>query len=1187
MTNFLSSLTFEWRYFVRQPSFIIMSMIFFLLAFLATCIEQVQVGSSANQSLNLNSPYLITQMLLIFSIFGLFLIVNFVANTALRARLSNMYELIYTKQTPRSYFLGSFFGSYLTVLSVFAFVPLGVFIGGLMPWLSPDRLGDNNVGTYLHPFAIYVIPSLFAMCCLIYAAALKFRSMMAVYLTALVVVIIYLTLDNLLSNPDYGTLVAILDPFALNSFASETRYWTPFERNTEISGMSLEMLANRLLWCGIGGAALYTCQFKWARQEINAQPEVKKRKSTGYTPVLRWHSDAAQGQNRFQQYLMRVFFETRLLVYSPSFIILLLFCAYLLIYQLVFPVSFFGAPNLPVTYEMVRKISESFGLFMLIIITFYSAEIVWREHNHKFQELLAVTSTPNEVFWFAKLTALCLLGALVYLMGMLITITHQLISGFYFIDLKQYLVSLFFFDALPLLYMTVLSFFIQSVSANKYIGMLLFIVFMILATFAGELGVEHHMYRYAESPNLIYSDMNGYAWSLDTQQKYMLYWGALALLFATISFGLWRRGSQTTLKHRFNILAQTLGNGGRLLVVCCLVVFLSLAIVIKYNTTVTNEFVSTSALESKMAHYEKTYEAFINKPVPDIIDADINIAMFPSHRKLQLIGNFTFKNNTDKPIERMLINLPEHSHSISFHSQEGKATAADTELQTAWFVFERPLLPNQTFRLKVDLMRQHFGFKDAGHDYGVVKNGSFLNNRELLPTFGVDDGFLLKDSAKRQDFGLADSVQHNDSEHYAARSRSFITKDSSVTDLSIYVSTEIDQVALAPGAMVDYWQANNRNHFIYRAEVPVLNFFNVMSADWQVHAKRFSGLDLSVHYHASHHWNIDNIMRAMESSLTAFSRRFGKYPFSQLRVVEFPRYRRFAQSFAGMISFSEGYGFIADLSDENKVDTVFFVTAHEVAHQWFGHLLNIADTEGAEVLTESLAQYAALSLMQSTHGRVNLRNFMRYELDNYLRGRAVEVEQENPLVNSHDQRYLSYNKGAIVMMSIAQRIGFDNVDRALNDLLADFSLESNNYATVQDLVVRLKKYADDSVHHFIDDQFSSIVLYDIRLEEVVINPLDDDQYQLELTIFAEQFRVTDIGAAQSMAFDNEVDIVLFADTPDEFDVANEILLTQTVSLKNGIQQIVVHTDKLPKFVSVDPFIGYIDREATDNVKAVH
>ena len=111
---FTHMLGFEWRYFIRQPSFIVTCLVFFLLPFLAITIDQVQIGSGGN--VLFNSPFAVTQIMLILSVFGMFMVVNFVAGTATRNHTSLMSEIIYTKPIkPFSYNLGRFFGRLLNM----------------------------------------------------------------------------------------------------------------------------------------------------------------------------------------------------------------------------------------------------------------------------------------------------------------------------------------------------------------------------------------------------------------------------------------------------------------------------------------------------------------------------------------------------------------------------------------------------------------------------------------------------------------------------------------------------------------------------------------------------------------------------------------------------------------------------------------------------------------------------------------------------------------------------------------------------------------------------------------------------------------------------------------------------------------------------------------------------------------
>jgi aminopeptidase N len=87
--------------------------------------------------------------------------------------------------------------------------------------------------------------------------------------------------------------------------------------------------------------------------------------------------------------------------------------------------------------------------------------------------------------------------------------------------------------------------------------------------------------------------------------------------------------------------------------------------------------------------------------------------------------------------------------------------------------------------------------------------------------------------------------------------------------------------------------------------------------------------------------------------------------------------------------------------------------------------------QGSTMLTESLAQYTALMAMQRVDGHDQIRKFLKYELDAYLKSRGTEVMEELPLDRVENQPYIHYRKGALVMYRLADVIGQDRVDAAL------------------------------------------------------------------------------------------------------------------------------------------------------------
>lgn len=58
----------------------------------------------------------------------------------------------------------------------------------------------------------------------------------------------------------------------------------------------------------------------------------------------------------------------------------------------------------------------------------------------------------------------------------------------------------------------------------------------------------------------------------------------------------------------------------------------------------------------------------------------------------------------------------------------------------------------------------------------------------------------------------------------------------------------------------------------------------------------------------SHEYNVARMIEATKKGLDYFSKNFGPYQFRQFRILEFPRYRSFAQSFPNTVPYSEGLG---------------------------------------------------------------------------------------------------------------------------------------------------------------------------------------------------------------------------------------------------------------------------------------
>ena len=135
---------FEVRYQLRQPLFWFAAAFFFLLTFGAVTTDVVSIGGSIG-SVNRNAPFVLMQILLVMTVIGTFLTTAFAANSVYRDFESQADAIFFSLPLRKGdYLFGRLFGSLAVSWLVYIAVLLAVGIGGLMPWLEPERVGRSS-----------------------------------------------------------------------------------------------------------------------------------------------------------------------------------------------------------------------------------------------------------------------------------------------------------------------------------------------------------------------------------------------------------------------------------------------------------------------------------------------------------------------------------------------------------------------------------------------------------------------------------------------------------------------------------------------------------------------------------------------------------------------------------------------------------------------------------------------------------------------------------------------------------------------------------------------------------------------------------------------------------------------------------------------------------------------------------
>jgi len=743
----------------------------------------------------------------------------------------------------------------------------------------------------------------------------------------------------------------------------------------------------------------------------------------------------------------------------------------------------------------------------------------------------------------------------------------------------------------PLILTAVLAFFLQVLFNNKYLGYLGLLIYFIGSIIFAPIGFEHNLYNFASSPIVPYSDLNGYGHFLTNNSWFNAYWTTVSIVLIVLTYLLWNRGALTSIFKRLVYLPSSIrGITGPVLAIS-VIASLGLGGWIYYNTNIVNEYRTTKDNEKIAVAYEEKYKPLVDALQPKIVDVNVDVAIYPKTRQVKTNGVFILENKTAEPINRIHL---EYSSGLKVLTQEIEGAVVDNENSDAkqniyFFDLSDAMQPGERLQLQFETEISSRGFKNSngGTDFTVVGNGTFINNSDVFPSVGYQEARILRDRNTRRRYGLEPVERVAKLEDVASHNRNYLTADSDYVNFEATVSTDGEQIAIAPGYLEREWSENNRRYFHYKMDVPILNFFSFQSADYTVKEGQWNDVDIQIFYHKPHDFNVDRMVEATQASLEYFSKNFSPYQYRQLRIIEFP-YRSFAQAFPNTVPFSENIGFILDTSDPERVDSAFYVTSHEVAHQWWAHQVMGAAVQGGTMLVETFAQYSAFMAVEKEFGSEHVRDFLKLELDRYLSARGGERLEELPLYRVENQQYIHYSKGALSMYALKDYVGEEVVNRSLARLIDLRAYQSRPYATTLDFLKILKEEAGPEHDGLIADLFEKITIFDLEAEDAKIEERDDGKFDVTLTYKAKKFYADGEGRETEADIYIPIDIGVFLKSPADGKFSkDDVLYLAKHKIDPSNPVITITVDQKPGYAGIDPYVKLVDRDADNNVKRIN
>ena len=1170
---------FELRYQLRQPAFWVITILFTLISFgIVALSANIRLTTGAN--ILVNSPYSISILQAALNQFYMLAAAAIVANVVVRDFDTGYGALIFSTPISKGdYLFGRFTGAFGALILTLVISQLGHVLGTFMPpsMVDPETVGPFRFGSYVWAFFVMGLPGLFLISALFFALATITRSMMMTYVGVVAVFILYLIATTVLGlKPEFETLSAWVEPSGAGAYALVTKYWTAAERNAMNPPIAGVLLWSRVLWTGIGVAFLAMAYLLFERSARGSKTNRKEKarklemKEAVHQPLGASLPQPTYGLgSAWAQLVSLTGFEMSLVFKSIAYGILVLLALAFSILLLALTGEIYGTPVLLVTRVVITAVTGGFALISLIIAIYYSGELVWRDRDRRMHEIVDATATPDWTFMVPKILALTLVLVSTLLIGVVAGVVVQTVRGVTDYELGKYLAWYVAPQALSFALLAGLAIFVQALSPNKFVGWAIMVVYLISTLVLSNLGFDHILYRYGAGIGVPLSDMNGRGDFAGFAAWLDAYWSAFAVILLVLAYGLWRRGTESRLWPRLKRLPHRLMGPAGLIGGAALAAFVGLGVFIYMNTNVWNEYRTQAQQEAEQAAYEKALLRYETTPQPSVADVRLVMDLRPHQPKLTTRGSYVLINRTDAPLREVHLRWTDDLDMVGL-TVEGATVAREwADFEYRIYRFATPMQPNERRTVTFETVLEQRGFKANGNTTRLVDNGSFVNNMEFAPMVGMDRQGLLTDPTKRRKAGLPAELRPAKLEDETARRRNYIGADWVTADIT--VSTDADQTVVAPGQMVSDVVTGDRRTSRFVTESPVLNFFSVQSARYERTARVHNGVEMVVFHDPAHDRNVPRMLDGLAASLDYFQANFSPYQFRQARIVEFPDYASFAQSYPNTFAWSEGLGFIADLSDPTKIDYVTYVGAHEFGHQWWAHQIVGSNQQGATVLSETLAQYSALMVMEKMYGKDQIRRFLKQELDRYLRSRGTERLEELPLMRVENQQYIHYQKGGLVMYLLRDQIGEEAVNRALRRVLAQYAFQSAPYPRSLDLIAALRAEAPADKQALITDLFEKITLYDVKTTGVTATRRADGRWDVAVTVDARKLYADGEGVETASPLNETFDVGMFTAEPgkDAFDEDDVVLL-----------------ERRPTFAGVDPYNKWIDRNSDDNVRPV-
>ncbi|MEM6967177.1 MAG: M1 family aminopeptidase, partial [Bacteroidota bacterium] len=870
--------------------------------------------------------------------------------------------------------------------------------------------------------------------------------------------------------------MALLDLFGQNSFMLATKDWDLATKNSDALPISNLVIYNRIFWMTFSSFVFYFFYKKfnfqyhpiWVGKNNNNTNTAEEKSAIPTTSKINFDF-SFWGKTKAFFYLVRYDF-TSIIKYWMFWIVVAF--GILTIFFIQRKTVETGDFNLlPLTRLMLFAPLQIYTLVILVVTFLFAGILLGKAKRTKMDTLIDVTPIETAQLLGSKILALSFVQVLMLLLFLGCGVGIQWSNGYTHFELGLYCFQLFLVVLPSLLVWNITSVFVHVLFPNIFVGLFLLLMFWFGVDALPNFGVETYLLRFNQNIPLTYSDFQGFGDQLSGYFLITGYWLVVAVVIILATFLFWNRGSLNTLKERIKNARKRLNRSvwvGMLLAVGSFV-FLGFKI---YDAE--QRGFSLYKVTAHLEKFKATWAIYGKAQQPKIKAIELNLDLFPEENRFVASGTYVLKNESERAMDTLLIRTGFDEKTSVKWSRAVSVLDVDTVMKYQAFILSTPLAVGDSLQLLFEIKS--------------TDNNLFTRNSSVL----FNGTFLQYDILPRLHYQFAESKNDKDYNYFSP--------EANLVQLKTTISTSKDQVAIAPGKLMQENTTEHRREFVYQTQQPIKFNFSFHAGQFLVRAEKYQGIQLETFCLPQHKHNVNEMLQGLKAAIDYNTNLFGKYPYEAIRVVEFPHTEASfsATLTANNIPTSEVMFNINMDAMEGKLNLPFYVMAHELTHEWFSNQVMPADVAGAKMLTESITEYLTLGIYRKSLGAEMAAQFLKIQHQRYHNGRKTERKVEMPLTKvASRQDYIAYGKGAVVFNTLAHRIGEDQMNEILKKYFAEFRGRTKAHPTPKDFIHLMKNEIDSTYYHLVEELFESVIFYNNKITGM--NRISSTQVELKIT----------------------------------------------------------------------------------------